>query len=65
MHRSHICTKSVSRIEVTSTFDILVPVPEQAPDFVRDVLGSMIAGNGDNLPVSALPPDGTFPTGHG
>ncbi|GAC1345941.1 MAG: pyruvate:ferredoxin (flavodoxin) oxidoreductase [Ktedonobacteraceae bacterium] len=39
------------------------PVPDQAPDFVRRILGPMIAGDGDNLPVSALPVDGTYPTG--
>jgi pyruvate-ferredoxin/flavodoxin oxidoreductase len=39
------------------------PVSPEAPAFVRDVLGAMIAGNGDALPVSALPCDGTFPTG--
>jgi pyruvate-ferredoxin/flavodoxin oxidoreductase len=49
--------------QVSSTFDILAPVPEQAPAFVRGVLGSIIAGRGDSLPVSALPIDGTFPTG--
>lgn len=38
------------------------PVPAAAPDFVRRVLGPMIAGQGDSLPVSALPVDGTFPT---
>ena len=38
-------------------------VPANAPDFVRDVLGVMISGNGDSLPVSALPVDGTFPLG--
>jgi len=48
---------------VTSAFDILPPVPSQAPAFVRDVLGAIIAGRGDELPVSALPIDGTFPTG--
>ena len=47
----------------TSTFDILAPVSERAPEFVRNVLGAMMAGSGDNLPVSAMPPDGTFPTG--
>ena len=46
-----------------SHFDILPAVPGTAPAFVRNVLGEMIAGNGDLLPVSALPPDGTFPTG--
>ncbi len=39
------------------------PVPAEAPAFVRDVLGPMIAGNGDSLPVSALPVDGTYPSG--
>jgi pyruvate-ferredoxin/flavodoxin oxidoreductase len=38
-------------------------VPLQAPEFVRDVLGPMLAGAGDTLPVSKLPADGTFPTG--
>ena len=38
-------------------------VSAQAPRFVREVLGMMIAGRGDDLPVSALPVDGTYPTG--
>ena len=40
----------------------LPPVPEEAPDFVQRVTAKMIAGQGDLLPVSALPVDGTFPT---
>ncbi len=47
----------------TGTSYRLAPVPETAPPFVRDVTGAMIAGVGDDLPVSALPADGTFPTG--
>jgi len=39
------------------------PVPAQAPEFVRNVLGKMILGEGDALPVSALPVDGTYPSG--
>ncbi|MBL6704597.1 MAG: pyruvate:ferredoxin (flavodoxin) oxidoreductase [Planctomycetaceae bacterium] len=39
------------------------PVPENSPDFVKRVTGLMLAGLGDLLPVSALPVDGTFPTG--
>jgi pyruvate-ferredoxin/flavodoxin oxidoreductase len=38
-------------------------LPLQAPAFVHDVLGAMAAGRGDSIPVSALPPGGTFPTG--
>jgi pyruvate-ferredoxin/flavodoxin oxidoreductase len=38
-------------------------VPAEAPDFVQRVTAMMIAGKGDLLPVSAMPVDGTFPTG--
>ena len=38
-------------------------VPAEAPPFVRDVLGPMIVGEGDDVPVSALPADGTYPSG--
>jgi pyruvate-ferredoxin/flavodoxin oxidoreductase len=48
--------------KVTSLFDLRPPVPAAAPAFVRDVLAQIIAGNGDDLPVSAMPIDGTFPT---
>ncbi|RMG47304.1 MAG: pyruvate:ferredoxin (flavodoxin) oxidoreductase, partial [Acidobacteria bacterium] len=39
------------------------PVPPEAPEFVRRVTAKIIAGKGDELPVSALPPDGTYPSG--
>ncbi len=39
------------------------PVPVGAPDFFRRVTAEIITGRGDLLPVSALPVDGTFPTG--
>jgi pyruvate-ferredoxin/flavodoxin oxidoreductase len=41
----------------------LPPVPAGVSDFVGRVTAMMIAGQGDLLPVSALPVDGTFPTG--
>ena len=47
----------------SSTFDVLPPVPKQAPAFVQDVLAPIIKGDGDLLPVSKLPIDGTFPIG--
>ncbi|MGB9604664.1 MAG: pyruvate:ferredoxin (flavodoxin) oxidoreductase, partial [Bryobacteraceae bacterium] len=47
---------------ITATFDIRPPVPPQAPEFVKRTLAPIIAGKGDSLPVSAFPPDGTFPT---
>ncbi|MCH9709724.1 MAG: pyruvate:ferredoxin (flavodoxin) oxidoreductase [Actinomycetia bacterium] len=39
------------------------PVPDSAPDFVRNVTAEMMAGRGDALPVSVLPVDGTYPSG--
>ncbi|ACL63600.1 pyruvate flavodoxin/ferredoxin oxidoreductase domain protein [Anaeromyxobacter dehalogenans 2CP-1] len=38
-------------------------VSEAAPDFVKRVTALMLAGKGDQLPVSAFPVDGTWPTG--
>ena len=38
-------------------------VPAHAPEFVRTVTAEMLAGRGDELPVSALPVDGTYPSG--
>ena len=49
--------------EAKSQLHRLPPVPEEAPDFVKRVTAMMIAGQGNLLPVSALPVDGTFPTG--
>ena len=48
---------------VTSDSELLAPVPDHAPEFVRDVTAKMLAGRGDDLPVSALPIDGTYPSG--
>jgi len=38
-------------------------VSPKAPEFVTGVVAPMIAGQGDSLPVSVFPSDGTFPTG--
>ena len=37
-------------------------IPDTAPDFVTEVLSKIIAGEGDELPVSAFPVDGTYPS---
>ncbi len=47
---------------VDSEIEMRLPVPAEAPDFVQRVTGMIIAGQGDLLPVSAMPVDGTFPT---
>jgi len=48
---------------VNGSGDLLPPISLDAPMFVKDVLGRLTAGEGDELPVSAFPVDGTFPTG--
>jgi pyruvate-ferredoxin/flavodoxin oxidoreductase len=48
---------------VTSTREPAPVVPAHAPEFVRTVTAAMMAGRGDELPVSALPVDGTYPSG--
>jgi len=48
---------------VTTTREPEPLIPGTAPQFVREVTAEMIAGRGDALPVSALPVDGTYPSG--
>ena len=48
---------------ITSKFEVRPAVPVNAPEFVRNVEALMITGDGDQIPVSAMPIDGTFPTG--
>ncbi|TNF56598.1 MAG: pyruvate:ferredoxin (flavodoxin) oxidoreductase, partial [Gammaproteobacteria bacterium] len=48
--------------QVTSTFDRPPVVPADAPAFVRQVTAVLMANQGDRLPVSLMPADGTWPT---
>ena len=58
---------SLYRVQLPQTtvgnHGMIPPVPDHAPQFVRTVTASMLAGTGDQLPVSALPVDGTYPSG--
>jgi len=49
--------------KATSQIEMPAPFSSEAPEFERDVLGAIYAGHGDQIPVSAFPADGTFPTG--
>ncbi len=49
--------------EVSSETEMKPPVSPQAPDFARNVIGEIVANRGDQLPVSAIPADGTWPLG--
>jgi len=48
---------------IGSIFEMRQPAPDEAPPFVRNVIGPMFAGRGDSVPVSALPVDGSYPAG--
>ena len=47
----------------TGNLEMPAIVPAEAPDFIRQVTAKMMAGLGDELPVSQLPSDGTYPSG--
>ena len=49
--------------KATSDLGQMAAVSSEAPEFVRQVTGEIIAGRGDQLPVSAFPLDGTYPVG--
>jgi pyruvate-ferredoxin/flavodoxin oxidoreductase len=49
--------------EVSSAIERPPVVPAEAPDFIQRVTAMMMAGRGDELPVSAVPVDGTYPSG--
>jgi pyruvate-ferredoxin/flavodoxin oxidoreductase len=57
---------NLHRVEVpakaTSTFDRPPAVDEEAPEFVQDVTATILSLKGEDLPVSAMPVDGTYPT---
>jgi pyruvate-ferredoxin/flavodoxin oxidoreductase len=57
LHKVEVPEKADSSIHMRPT------VPDEAPDFVKNVLGEILAGYGDNLPVSVFPDDGSYPTG--
>ncbi len=48
--------------KITATFTRPPTVSDEAPDLVKRVTALMLEGKGDLLPVSAFPPDGTWPT---
>jgi pyruvate-ferredoxin/flavodoxin oxidoreductase len=47
---------------VNGSGGLFPPISASAPKFVREVLGRLAVSEGDELPVSVFPPDGTFPT---
>jgi pyruvate-ferredoxin/flavodoxin oxidoreductase len=56
IHEVKVPAKATSKLKMPPA------VAKNAPKFVQDVTGKIIAGFGDDLPVSLMPADGTFPT---
>ncbi len=57
LHRIEVPQQPGSRISMPPV------IQGEAPEFVREVTATLIAGRGDEPPVSAIPPDGTWPLG--
>jgi pyruvate-ferredoxin/flavodoxin oxidoreductase len=60
---AHLHEVPVSNCRLNGAGGLLPPISPHAPDFVRNVLGKLAGGLGDELPVSAFPNEGSFPTG--
>jgi len=60
---AHLHEVAISANKLNGAGPLLPPITPNAPAFVRNVLGPIAAGDGDELPVSAFPNDGSFPTG--
>jgi pyruvate-ferredoxin/flavodoxin oxidoreductase len=56
LHKIDVPASATSKVEMPPV------VPRQAPPFVQKVTAAIMAGRGDELPVSAMPDDGTWPT---
>jgi len=57
MHKVEVPEQATSEIEMPPT------VPDEAPEFVKEVEARIMAKKGDEIPVSAFPEGGSFPTG--
>ncbi len=64
---AQLASERIHRVELpakpTGKIHMRPPVPEDAPEFVKNVTAEMIAYRGDLLPVSKMPADGTYPSG--
>jgi pyruvate-ferredoxin/flavodoxin oxidoreductase len=59
---AHLHEVAVLEQQQNGAGPLLPPITANAPEFVRNVLGTIASGDGDDLPVSAFPNDGSFPT---
>jgi pyruvate-ferredoxin/flavodoxin oxidoreductase len=59
---AHLHEVPLTNVKTNGSGPFLPPVTGDAPAFVKTVLGRIVGGEGDDIPVSAFPCDGTFPT---
>jgi pyruvate-ferredoxin/flavodoxin oxidoreductase len=59
---AHLHEVNVANCKLNGAGPLVPPISPSAPAFVKNVLGKLAGGFGDELPVSAFPIDGTFPT---
>jgi pyruvate-ferredoxin/flavodoxin oxidoreductase len=59
---AHLHEVPVADCKFNGTGALLPPISPDSPAFVRESLGKLAAGLGDELPVSAFPRDGSYPT---
>ena len=59
---AHLHEVNVANCKLNGAGPLVPPISPNAPAFVKNVLGKLAGGFGDELPVSAFPIDGTFPT---
>jgi pyruvate-ferredoxin/flavodoxin oxidoreductase len=59
---AHLFEVPLASLDLNGAHALQSPVAPNAPAFVKEVLGKLAAGAGDDLPVSAFPCDGTYPT---
>ena len=62
LHEVKVPDKTCGLNHRLSEIEMPPAVPDEAPEFVKNVTATIIADKGDQLPVSAMPIDGTFPT---
>ena len=61
-----VAVKNIVEVKIPKTIsghEMPPSVPENAPAFVKEVTSKMIEGKGDQIKVSQMPCDGTWPTG--
>lgn len=60
---AHLYEVQVPAFATGQDYSLTDVVSDKAPSFVKNITAMMMTGHGDELPVSAMPVDGTYPSG--